>query len=512
MQWDNPLLDSLLHTVGIAGCVAVLSTCIALLLVLTIFWFRIAAWPTAILLLSSFLAIPLYVQATAWSAGFGDYGWLRLSQVTAARNPWLGIASVIWIHTCGILPSCFWILAIGSHRARTSTFELSLLEQGPLSAITRHALPIMRPWIALSFLWACCSVQADMVVTNLFQVPTLCESIYQQVQFGRLRSAPIAVSVAISLFCGLALAILAYRFALLPKPQSSIEQGRGLQLSKSSHRNWSLISWLIISLVSILPWCNLLSRLGWSTTLDDNKPIRAWSVDETLNSLWHIRDFNEEFQWSLQLCSWTAVLSLLVAVVLIGISKRPSLLPCIFGILGCMFALPGPLINLAVSKLMLGGLPESLSWLYDQTLLPPILALQFRTLPIAFGALWLAWSQYQRKYKELLAIESLLTYRWKLWIAIRWMLWPSLATWTIAFTVAFGELSSYLLVQPPGVTTIAMRMFDLLHYGTKNREAALALFLAILGSLPCLILIILPRNNQKTYHESCTPPPKDRAN
>jgi ABC-type Fe3+ transport system permease subunit len=351
-----------------------------------------------------------------------------------------------------------------------------------------------------------------MVVTNLFQVPTLCESIYQQVQFGRLRSAPIAVSVAISLFCGLAIAILAYRFALLPKPQRSIEQGRGLQLSKSSYRTWSMISWLIISLVSILPWCNLLSRLGWSTTLDDNKPIRAWTMEETLNSLWHIRDFNEEFQWSLQLCSWTAVLSLLLAIVLIGISKRPSLLPCIFGTLGCMIALPGPLINLAVSKLMLGGLPESLSWLYDQTLLPPILALQFRTLPIAFGSLWLAWAQYQRKYKELLAIESLLTYRWKLWIATRWMLWPSLATWTIAFTVAFGELSSYLLVQPPGVTTIAMRMFDLLHYGTKNREAALALFLAILGSLPCLILISLLWNNQKTGLESCTPPPRDRAN
>jgi ABC-type Fe3+ transport system permease subunit len=512
MQWDNPLLDSLLHTIGIAGGVAVLSTGIALLLVLTIFWVRIAAWPIAIVLLSTFLAIPLYVQATAWSAGFGDYGWLRLSQVTAARNPWLGIASVIWIHTCGILPSCFWILAIGSHRARTPSFELSLLENGPLSAITRHALVNMRPWIVLSLLWACSSVQSDMVVTNLFQVPTLCESIYQQVQFGRIRSAPIAASVAISLSCGLALAILAYRFAIQPNPQAPMEQGRGLQLRKSSYRTWSLVSWLIISLVSILPWCNLLSRLGWSTTLDGNKPIRTWSTEETLNSLWHIQDFSEEFQWSLQLCSWTALLSLLISIFLLAISKRTMLLPITFAILGCMIALPGPLINLAVSKLMLGGLPESLSWLYDQTLLPPILALQFRTLPIAFGSLWLAWAQYQRKYKELLAIESLLTYRWKLWIACRWMLWPTLATWTIAFTVAFGELSSYLLVQPPGVTTIAMRMFDLLHYGTKNREAALALFLAILGSLPCLILIILLRNNQKTLRGSGTPTPEDRPN
>jgi len=148
-----------------------------------------------------------------------------------------------------------------------------------------------------------------------------------------------------------------------------------------------MISWLIISLVSILPWCNLLSRLGWSTTLDDNKPIRAWTMEETLNSLWHIRDFNEEFQWSLQLCSWTAVLSLLLAIVLIGISKRPSLLPCIFGTLGCMIALPGPLINLAVSKLMLGGLPESLSFTTKHCFLPSSLfnSAPSRSLSDPFG-------------------------------------------------------------------------------------------------------------------------------
>lgn len=78
------------------------------------------------------------------------------------------------------------------------------------------------------------------------------------------------------------------------------------------------------------------------------------------------------------------------------------------------------------------------------------------------------------------------------------MLKPILATLFISFTLAFGDLSSYLLVQPPGVTTIAMRMFDLLHYGTKNREAALALFLALLTTIPCAFLTTSLRRNQKT--------------
>jgi ABC-type Fe3+ transport system permease subunit len=50
--------------------------------------------------------------------------------------------------------------------------------------------------------------------------------------------------------------------------------------------------------------------------------------------------------------------------------------------------------------------------------------------------------------------------------------------------IAFGDLASYLLVQPPGVTTVAMRMFELLHYGIRNREASLALLLSAFALLP----------------------------
>jgi ABC-type Fe3+ transport system permease subunit len=64
--------------------------------------------------------------------------------------------------------------------------------------------------------------------------------------------------------------------------------------------------------------------------------------------------------------------------------------------------------------------------------------------------------------------------------------WSWLIAFWIGFSIAFGDLASYLLIQPPGVTTVAMRMFDLLHYGTKNREAGLAVALAIFGSVSSL--------------------------
>ena len=45
----------------------------------------------------------------------------------------------------------------------------------------------------------------------------------------------------------------------------------------------------------------------------------------------------------------------------------------------------------------------------------------------------------------------------------------------MALVLAMGELSASLLVLPPGVTTISVRIFQLLHYGVDDRVAALAL-------------------------------------
>lgn len=520
MQWDTPLLQALLHTLGIGGGVALLASCLALLFVLAFFWCRIPAWPIALLALSTLLMVPVYVQATAWSAGFGDFGWLRLSQVSAAKNPWFAVASVIWIHTCSILPSCLWILAIGSLRASSPALELALLEHGPYTAIRTHWLPKMRSWILLSLLWAFCSVQADMVVTNLFQVPTLCESIYQQVQFGRLRSPPIATAWIISIACGLSIALLVKLHSQTQRSDKRTDAylsergaGQGASFSLTNHPTLilpppaflvaTIATWLLVSLVAILPWCNLLSRLGWVSTLVDNAPSRSWSALETLNALWHVQDFHKELAWSVQLCCWTSLLSLTLALLALRCCfptpprHAPILTISITFILACMLATPGPLINLAVAQSMLHLLPQPLAWLYDQTLLPPILALQFRTLPISFGILWIAASQYRSHYRELHASELLLPLKWKAKLWGAWMLRPILATLFVSFTLAFGDLSSYLLVQPPGVTTIAMRMFDLLHYGTKNREAALALLLAILTTIPCTFLIISLRRTRR---------------
>jgi iron(III) transport system permease protein len=63
------------------------------------------------------------------------------------------------------------------------------------------------------------------------------------------------------------------------------------------------------------------------------------------------------------------------------------------------------------------------------------------------------------------------------------LLAPSLLVgWTLGFVLSLHELAGTLLVTPPGVETLSVRIYSLYHYGANNMVAALSLFL-IAGSL-----------------------------
>ena len=159
MQWDVSVGQATLLTFGIGVCVGLLTTLVSAGLSLATFWLRIYGWRLAIVLISSFLLVPLYVQATAWSAGFGSNGWFRLSQVDASKYPWLGILSVIWIHACAALPFCFWIITLGLRRANGAMVDQAILESGPWFALRTQVLPNLLVWMVGAFLWAFASVQ-----------------------------------------------------------------------------------------------------------------------------------------------------------------------------------------------------------------------------------------------------------------------------------------------------------------------------------------------------------------
>jgi ABC-type Fe3+ transport system permease subunit len=487
MQWDVGLGRAVAHTLVVSGGAALLATVLAVILSYGIYFARIPFGRLCAGWISSMLLIPVYVQATAWSAGFGIQGWLRLSQVDAAKYPWWGIASAIWIHAVAALPACFLILSYGWHRVRDGTFEQAWSELGPGNVATR-ILPVkLVPWLIGAFLWTFCMVQNDMVVTNLFQVPTLCESVYQQVQFGKLRWGPIATACLIALISGLSVALIVSRSQRNVRSVASILKASwDPVLATRKGATWivSILVWSIATFTVALPWLGMIFRIGIESRMIDGQAVRGWSANAFLSSLLHVQDYRIEIGWSCELVFWTSVLSMVLALGLITWIPFRGGSAWVLGTMVFLLALPGPIVNLSVSWLFNTAMPQSLQFLGDQTLLGPILALQTRCLPVAYGILWLARSRFEDQHETLLSVDRSLPMWLRVWVWLRYARVAIVATALACVMIAFGDLASYLLVQPPGVTTVAMRMFELLHYGIRNREASLALMLSAVAVLP----------------------------
>ena len=61
-------------------------------------------------------------------------------------------------------------------------------------------------------------------------------------------------------------------------------------------------------------------------------------------------------------------------------------------------------------------------------------------------------------------------------------------SWILSFIFCFGELGASLLVTPAGMSTMPMRMYNLMHYGSSSLTAALAVIVMLVLLIPVLIL------------------------
>ena len=128
-----------------------------------------------------------------------------------------------------------------------------------------------------------------------------------------------------------------------------------------------------------------------------------------------------------------------------------------------------------------------LTWCYDHTILAPVLVQTLRALPLA--TLVLA-SQLATVPQDLLDSATSDGASWwgqllRIALPLRWH--AVIAAACMSLIVAMSDLAATLLVSPPGVSTLSVRIFGLLHYGAEDRVSALCLFLAVaLGALATL--------------------------
>jgi iron(III) transport system permease protein len=80
------------------------------------------------------------------------------------------------------------------------------------------------------------------------------------------------------------------------------------------------------------------------------------------------------------------------------------------------------------------------------------------------------------------------------WQMLRYVQWPEIAPqitaiWYVLFLLCLWDVESIVLIVPPGRETMALRIFNLLHYGHNAQVNALCLALLLMALAPLALYV-----------------------
>jgi ABC-type Fe3+ transport system permease subunit/DNA-binding beta-propeller fold protein YncE len=144
------------------------------------------------------------------------------------------------------------------------------------------------------------------------------------------------------------------------------------------------------------------------------------------------------------------------------------------------FLVPG--VVLGIGLILLLNRP-GLSVVYQSSAVV-VLALTLRYLAAGWHGASRARQSVDRDLTDAAVLEG--ASRWQL---LRHVLWPQMApqlaaAWYVTYLLCLWDVETLVLIIPPGGETLALRIFNLLHYGHNTQVNALCLLLLALALLP----------------------------
>jgi iron(III) transport system permease protein len=451
---------------------------------------RLVAWSMA-----GLLFVPLYVQAAAWKAVLGSGGWVPQALAGGGyTNPWLdGWRGAVWIHAMGAVPWAALMTAASMRTVERRLEEESLLDASPLRVLCRVTLRRGVGGVLAAAVWIAITCATEIAVTDLFQIRTFAEEIYTEASLGSLSgmsSGVLKSDLAIGVALVALLVCLALRLMMPWLSKAASIAADATWKWRPTRFRWAVsgLMWLLLALVTVVPLVGLAWKAGIAVHQRDEGFERSWSAAKVVSmvvySPWEHR---REWGWSLAIGAMAAVVTTVFAVGLAWLARvRPGTTRAQAVLIAVGLAVPAPLWGVWTITLLnqpSESILAPLTILYDRTLLAPALMQFVRSLPLV--ALWL-WSQFTSVSQDLLEAarsEGAGPFAQLMRIALPLRSTGIAAAAGMALVLSITELSGTLLVAPPGVTPISVRIFQLLHYGVDDRVAALSLSVfAILGA------------------------------
>lgn len=444
-------------------------------------------------LLTLFIPLPLFTSA--WQAALGTGGWFPvavwstpppgdpdISATGIAWKPWAhGLGTAIWVHAVAGFPWVIVLVGQGLCWVERELEEDGLTVASPWRVLLWITLPRCRAAILAAGLWVALMAATEITVTDMMQVRTFAEEVYNQLVSGDqvALAHAVAVSIPMVLFTW-GLMIWASRRWERTLPPLDVLRGEPRLLRLGWARGPCLVLALVVAGVLLgIP----LASLIWKTGLGGNPQV--WSAEVAASHLANV--FRVRGWMVIESCLLaglsgivTAALALLVSWLALGSRWFQTSVLCVMAM---VWALPGPLIGIGLKQTIarildvIPAYPLAAALYYGPSPLPALWAQSMRFFPCAVAVLWPVVRLFPPELHEAAWVDGARP-RQELWYLIVPL--TAAVCMRAGFAVAIlslGELGAGKLVATPGSQTFAHEVFTQMHYGVTNDLAALCLVL-----------------------------------
>ncbi len=421
------------------------------------------------------IPLPLTVHALAWSTLLSTTGLLPgLIASQHSIQPWL----LSWcVESMAFLPLGICISTIAFELVDPDRIQAARLLCQDLRVFLRIVLPLASPLLlaGAGFLWVFCLI--DYTIPSIYAANVYPFEIFAEFSTSYLPAVAVLLAVPLLL-------VTIFLVLLSQRPLKSV-----IQSSMWTRREWKPeFSWPA--------WFRAAQRIALGIFIFQTGLVivvllvLAGAAPDLAGTLSLAR---EDAVTTVLICLGATLLAIPVALTLATrlVQKGPN--ASLWWILAVIpLAIPSPLIG--IGMIVFWNTPDAVS-LYG-TLAMPVFAVIVRFLP--FAALIIA-AQLRSVDPLLLDAASIFgENRIRNFFSVYLpLILPGICI-AAAFIFAFGigELGATLLVIPPGLSTLTIRLYNYLHYGSSESVAALGLLMTMIFLAIVLTGFILVRRRR----------------
>lgn len=449
-------LGLLLSSVGLAAAVAGTGTLIGLFAGSLLWDLRDGVWSRARWLVVVLAPVPAFLYAQAW---MGVCGWLATTGSVAAWVP-AGWVLSFWVQLGAVLPIAVGLCMLAMASVDIPSIEAARMLAPDVTVFWRIVVPIAAPALG-----ACAGLLFLLSITD-YSVPTLFSvNVYALEIFAEFSASSEPARALL-----LALPLLAVTLIVIFATQGRIRnlmEGTGVYQRRASppqYPRWfAALRYGALGVVLLHAGALVASLLFTAATMARHLPAVA--------------DAGGDIGVSFGIGIVAAVCCLPLAYAAATMMNRTGLQGRTWWLL-CLFplAIPSPLVGIGLIVLWNSLLPAGI---YG-TAAMPVLAALARFAPVA-ALIMLA----QLRHTDPLLTDAARVFQRgvvRTWVQVRLpLLAPGLvAAACMVFALSAGELGATLLVIPPGLETVTIRMYNYLHYGSSGAVAGLGLVMTAL--------------------------------